>query len=49
MGDRLALIRADSKIGREEAGISAIRNTGREQSMRAELAAAVGGLISHRY
>jgi hypothetical protein len=47
MGDRFVLIRADSKIGREEAGIQAIRNTGREQSMRAELAAAVGGLIGH--
>jgi hypothetical protein len=47
MGDRFVLIRADSKIGREEAGIQAIRNTGRERSMRAELAAAVGGLIGH--
>jgi hypothetical protein len=46
MGDRFVLIRSDSRTGREEAGRQAIRNTGQEQTMRAELAAAVGGLVS---
>jgi hypothetical protein len=47
MGDRFLLIRADSKTGREEAGTQAIHNIGMEETMRAELAAAVGGLIGH--
>ena len=47
MGDRFVLIRSDSTIGREEAGNQAIRNTGLEQTMRAELASVAGGLISH--
>jgi hypothetical protein len=47
MGDRFVLIRSDSKTGRCQAGSQAIRNTGTEPAMRAELAAAVGGLVSH--
>jgi hypothetical protein len=47
MGDRFVLIRADSTIGRNQAGKQAIRNTGIETVMRAELAAAVGGLVGH--
>jgi hypothetical protein len=47
IGDRFVLIRSDSTIGREEAGNQAIRNTGLEQTMRAELATVVGGLIGH--
>jgi hypothetical protein len=46
MGDRFVLIRSDSKTGREEAGKQAIHNTGLEKTMRAALAAAVGGLVS---
>jgi hypothetical protein len=44
-GDRFVLIRSDSKTGRVEAGNQAIRNIGQEPVMRAELAAAVGGLV----
>ena len=47
MGDRFVLIRSDSTTGRVAAGNRAIRNTGAEKAMRAELAAAVGGIISH--
>jgi hypothetical protein len=47
MGDRFVLIRSDSTTGRVAAGTKAIRNTGAEKAMRAELAAAVGGIISH--
>jgi hypothetical protein len=47
MGDRFILIRPDSKVGRIEAGTQAIRNIGHETEMRAELAAATGGLIAH--
>jgi hypothetical protein len=47
MGDRFVLIRADSKVGRNQAGRQAVRNTGIETVMRAELAAAVGGLVGH--
>jgi hypothetical protein len=47
MGDRFVLIRSDSKIGRHKAGTQAIRNTGVETAMRAEIAAGVGGLINH--
>jgi hypothetical protein len=46
-GDRFVLIRSNSKIGRVEAGNQAIRNVGREPTMRAELAAAVGGLVGN--
>jgi hypothetical protein len=46
MGDRFVLIRSDSHIGRINSGMRAIRNTGEEKAMRAEMAAAVAGLIS---
>ena len=45
MGDRFVSIRSDSTAGREKAGLQAIRNTGTEAAMRAEIAAAVGGLV----
>jgi hypothetical protein len=47
MGDRFVLIRSDSTTGRIAAGRMAIRNTGKEKTMRAELAAAAGGIIGH--
>jgi hypothetical protein len=47
MGDRFVSIRSDSTVGRSKAGIRAIRNTGEEVAMRAEIVAAVGGLIGH--
>jgi hypothetical protein len=47
MGDRFVSIRSDSTVGRSKAGRQAIKNTGSEITMRAELAAAVGGLIAH--
>ena len=47
MGDRFVLVRLDSAgEGRQRAGRNAIRNTGSEQVMRAELAAAVAGVIA---
>lgn len=46
MGDRFVLVRMDSTVGRAAAGRKAIRNTGDETTMRAELAAAVGGVIA---
>jgi hypothetical protein len=46
MGDRFVLLRMDSREGRESAGSHAIRNTGREQEMRAELATVVGGVVA---
>jgi hypothetical protein len=45
MGDRFVLIRADSNTGRLQAGKRAMRNVGREEVMRTEMAEAVGGLI----
>jgi len=45
MGDRFVSIRSNSTVGRSKAGRQAIKNTGSETTMRAELAAAVGGLI----
>jgi hypothetical protein len=45
MGDRFVLIRSDSTTGRTEAGMQAIRNTGREKEMRADLERVVGALI----
>ena len=47
MGDRFVSIRSDSTVGRAKAGVRAIRNTGGETAMRAEIVAAVGGLIGH--
>jgi DNA-binding transcriptional ArsR family regulator len=46
MGDRFVLVRIDSTKGRHAAGRKAIGNTGDETRMRAELAAAVGGVIA---
>ena len=46
MGDRYALLRMNSHVGRESAGRHAISNTGHEVEMRAALAEAVGGLLS---
>lgn len=45
-GDRFVLLRLDSTQGRQAAGRQAIRNTGSETVMRAELAAAVAGVIA---
>ncbi|HEX5473275.1 MAG TPA: hypothetical protein VFX12_01335 [Vicinamibacterales bacterium] len=45
-GDRFVLVRLDSTAGRLQAGHGACRNTGGERAMRAELAAAVGGLLA---
>jgi hypothetical protein len=47
MGDRFILVRLDSTTGRMSAGRQAIRNTGSEVAMRAELADAVAGLLGH--
>jgi hypothetical protein len=47
MGDRFVTIRADSKTARAKSAMKAIRNTGDEIAMRAELAQAVGGLIGN--
>ena len=46
MGDRFVLVRVDSTTGRVAAGRKAIGNTGVEVQMRAELAAAVAGVIN---
>jgi Domain of unknown function (DUF3854) len=46
MGDRFVLVRADSTKARRKAGRQAIRNTGQEEAMRAELAVAVAGVIA---
>src|SRR6516225_8133571 len=45
MGDRFVSIRSNSTVGRSKAGRQAIKNTGSETIMRAEIAAAGGGLI----
>ncbi len=46
MGDRFVLLRMDSTEGRQSAGRQAIGNTGHEVTMRAELAAAVAGVLA---
>jgi hypothetical protein len=46
MGDRFVLVRADSTKARRAAGRQAIRNTGMEETMRKELAAAAAGVIA---
>lgn len=46
MGDRFVLLRMDSTDGRTAAGRRSIRNTGHEEQMRSELAAAVGGVLA---
>jgi hypothetical protein len=45
MGDRFVLLRMNSHLGRESAGRHAIRNTGHENAMRAEMAEACAGLL----
>jgi hypothetical protein len=49
LGDRFVLIRIDSQSAgaRAAATRQATRNTGKEEQMREELAAAVGGLLAH--
>jgi len=46
MGDRFVLLRADSTVGRAAAGRKAIGNTGAEVEMRADLGAAVAGVLA---
>lgn len=48
MGDRFVLLRVDSSDGdeRKAAGLQALRNTGHEEAMRDELAAAVTAVIA---
>ncbi|HYX98570.1 MAG TPA: ArsR family transcriptional regulator, partial [Mycobacterium sp.] len=46
MGDRFVVIRIDSTKGRQAAGRKAIGNTGSEAQMRADLAAAVAGVLA---
>jgi hypothetical protein len=46
MGDRFVLVRSNSMSGRVESARRAIRNTGREDVMRAELAGAMGALVA---
>lgn len=45
MGDRFVIVRMDSTTGRQTAGRRAIGNTGHEEQMRGELAAAVRHLM----
>jgi hypothetical protein len=47
MGDRFVLLRLDSTLWREESGLRALANVGKETQMRQELAVAVGGLLDH--
>jgi len=49
MGDRFVLVRSSSRYGRIAAGNRAMRNTGTEIEMRAEMAKAVAGLIRHAH
>jgi len=46
MGDRFVLLRINSHVGRLACGKQAICNTGSEDVMRAELAAAIGDLVT---
>ena len=46
MGDRFALVRVDSNLGRMNAGMQALRNVGHEILMRAELAEAAGKVLA---
>lgn len=46
MGDRFVLVRMDSTQGRQAAGRQAIGNTGREATMRRDLAAAVARVLA---
>lgn len=46
MGDRFALVRVDSNLGRLEAGRQALHNVGSEVQMRQELSDAVGVVLA---
>lgn len=46
MGDRFVILRMDSTTGRESAQRQAMRNTGHEIAMRAELAEMVGAVLA---
>lgn len=47
MGDRFALVRVDSNLGRMESGRQALANVGAETTMRPELAEAAGGVLAN--
>lgn len=47
MGDRFALVRMDSSVGRMAAGRQALKNVGHETAMRAELAKAAGAILAN--
>lgn len=47
MGDRFALVRVDSNLGRLEGGRQALGNVGHEVAMREELADATGALLAN--
>ena len=46
MGDRFALVRVDSNVGRKEGGMQALANIGSETQMRAELSEMVAGALA---
>ena len=46
MGDRFVTIRASARVGREAAGSRAIKNTGKENAIRREIAKAIAALIA---
>jgi hypothetical protein len=46
MGDRFALVRVDSHLGRLDSGRQALRNVGHEEQMRAELSEAAGAVLA---
>lgn len=46
MGDRFVVVRMDSNVGRQTAGRRAMHNTGEEETMRAELAKVVAGVLA---
>jgi hypothetical protein len=46
MGDRFALVRVDSHLGRLDSGRQALRNVGHEEQMRAELSDAAAAVLS---
>jgi hypothetical protein len=47
MGDRFVILRMDSTVGRPVAGRRSLDNVGSETTMRAELAAAVAGVLAN--
>lgn len=46
MGDRFAIVRVDSNLGRMQAGHQALRNVGHEIQMRGDLAEAAGAVLA---